>query len=305
MAIYTQKIQPMIAEYNPDTMTYNIEGRFTATNITSVPDVVSELGALDWAAGNWALPHALLPAYYSLTHHGRLWSDVQYAQPLTCYPSIRRVDNTTSASAAEIILAMEGQVSGVHSVTSRVQMTSEILYQSLRRTRNPAPPPIYFNDYRALGVDFQGVPRDVPMVVYTVRSCVQIGVFHDVVALANLIAGAVNEDGWIAPWAYDPLTPQSEGQFLYLGPVATSLNRRSRKAIITHEFARLQSRNQQHIFVWFDYTQVVNETTGRLDREYDIVSTQGYIQKVPGELWWDGVTIIPDFAALNLTPELW
>ena len=304
MANYTQKIQPHVLQYNADTMMYSIEGRFVETTGATVAGILSERGVGEWGSTNWSLPHANLPLTYDVIHRGTTIFGRMFAQPVTCYPAGRRVDRTTSGAATEVIVSMLGRAHGTHNISTRVQMTSEVIYQSLNFVGAET-------TYRPLGVDFQGVPRDVPMVVYSVSQNLGMFELSDVIANANLIAGSVNEDAWLPPWNGDiadpPIDPglyYNRGEVLYLGPVRTEINRPSRTALVTHEFARLQSRERQDVYRWFGYTQVVNTVTGLLDREYDAVASGGSIQKIAGtDLWWDDATPIPEFDTLNLGPE--
>ena len=110
----------------------------------------------------------------------------------------------------------------------------------------------------------------------------------------------MNELNWPAPWQ-SGVVVEPEGDYLYLGPTRTTVDRNTRTAMVTHEFARLQSRNKQHIFKWFEYTETWDDATKRRVRLYDDTVYSGFIQKVAGiDLWWDGDTVIPEFATLGL-----
>jgi len=298
-ATYTQNITPFGGRFSATTMIYSVTGAFTAHDVLAgqagMNDVLNHLGVGDWSVGDWAAPHNALPLYRDIAHFGTDVFGGLYFQTVRCYPAARQAFNTSTEDTMEVTVTMEGRVLAVHDIAPRVQMTSEILFQSLRAGPAPA------TTFVGLGLDFQGVPRDVPMEVYSVTQCLTLAAVDAAIANANLIAGSVNELNWTGPWQ-SGLDVEPEGHYLYLGPTHTTVDRHTRTAMVTHEFARLQSRNRQHIFEWFEYTENWNDATKRRERVYDNTTHSGFVQKVAGtDLWWDGLTPIPTFATLGLS----
>ncbi len=301
-ATYTQKNRPFSGRYTATTMIYSFTGLFVAEDVSAdqagFNTVLNHRGVGDWSAGNWAAPHNALPGFRDIPHLGENVFGIQFSQSVRSYPAERQVFETTTDHTLEVTVTMEGRVLGVHDIAPRVQMTSEILFQSLRAGPAPA------TTFVGLGLDFQGVPRDVPMEVYSVSQCAELRNVDLGIANANLIAGSVNEANWTAPWG-SGLTTEAEGDYLYLGPTSTTVDRNTRTAMVTHEFARLQSRNKQHIFEWLEYTPHWDPVAERQTRVFGDTVYSGFIQKVAGtDLWWDNATVIPQFATLGLNAIL-
>lgn len=299
---YTQRITAFNGAYDAVTMIYSVTGIFIAHDVLAgqagMNDVLNHRGVGDWSAGDWAVPHNTLPLYRDVAHFGTNVFGTNFFQTVRGYPTVRQAFNTTTDATMEVTVTMEGRVLGVHDIAPRVQMTSEILFQSLRAGPAPA------TTFVGLGLDFQGVPRDVPMEVYSVSQCLTLASVDAAIANANLIAGSVNEGNWTAPWQ-SGVAVEPEGDYLYLGPTRTTVDRNTRTAMVIHEFARLQSRNKQHIFEWFEYTEHWDDVTKRRVRVYDKKVYSGFVQKVAGtDLWWDDATPIPNFATLGLNAIL-
>ena len=298
-ATYTQKITPFNSRYTAATMIYNFIGIFIAHNVLAgqagMNDVLNHRGVGNWAVGDWAAPHAALPLYRLVDHWAtNVFDDDSGPLFVECFPAQRQAFNTTSDSTMEVTLTMEGRVIGVHDISPRVQMTSEILFQSLRKSPD--------GTFAGIGLDFAGTPRDVPMEVYEVSECVRLRSLTDTVGRANRIAGAVNEYAWIPPWENLATSPGVvDGEYLYLGPTHTVVDRNTRTAMITHSFARLQSRDRQHIFEWFEYKESRNVATGRIERVFDDTVYSGFIQKVAGtDVGGFPPAVIPEFSTLLL-----
>ncbi len=303
-ATYTQKITPFNGRYMAATMVYTFTGIFIAHDVlpgqAGINDVLNHRGVGNWSVGDWAAPHAALPLYRLVDHWATNVFDVDFG-PLfvECFPAQRQAFNTTSGDTMEVTVIMEGRVIGVHDISPRVQMTSEIQIVSLRAHNWPNPAPDIFD---GLGLDFAGAPRDVPMEVYEVTECVRLRSLADTVGRANLIAGSVNEDGWKPPWEnLATSTGVVDGEYLYLGVTHTIVDRNTRTAMISHSFARLQSRDRQHIFEWLEYSETWDDATKRRTRLFDPALHAGYIQKVAGtDVGWFPPDLIPEFSTLLL-----
>ncbi len=303
-ATYTQNITPFSGRFSATTMIYSFTAIFTAHDVLAgqagMNDVLNHRGVGDWSVGDWAAHHAALPLYRLVDHWATNVFDVDFG-PLfvECFPGQRQAFNTTTDNTMEVTVIMEGRVIGVHDISPRVQMTSEIQVVSLRAHNWPNPVPDIFD---GLGLDFAGAPRDVPMEVYDVTECVRLRSLADTVDRANDVAGSVNEVDWIPPWENFATSPGvAEGEYLYLGATNTVVDRNTRTAMITHSFARLQSRLKQHIFEWFEYIESWDEAAKRRTRVFDPTTYMGYVQKVAGtDVGWSPPAVIPRFSTLLL-----
>lgn len=297
-ATYTQNVTPFSGRYTATTMIYSFTGVFVAHDVLAgqagINDVLNHRGVGDWSVGNWEAPHNALPLYRDISHLGTDVFGGNFFQVVRGYPAERQAFNTTTQDTMEVTVTMQGRVLGVHDIAPRVQMTSEILFQSLRAGPAPA------TTFVGLGLDFQGVPRDVPMEVYSVTQCLTLATVDAAIANANLIAGSVNELNWTAPWE-SGLVVEPEGHYLYLGVTHTTVDRNTRTAMVTHDFARLQSRAKQHIFEWLEYVPGWDDAGKRRTRVFDDKVYSGFIQKVAGtDEGWDPPALIPQFATLGL-----
>ncbi len=293
---YRLKNKPYEIDIDISSFTYTAVLTFDQFNITNydAADERNHSGTFDEAT--WATGQITMPAVISFNQDFVDTKGDVYNQDVRLIPANYKFTNTNTEDHVEIRVIYQGRVTGVHEVSMRTQMISDVLYQSLTALPD--------GTFPGIGVNFEGVNRDIPMVIYTVKDCVSMYDIEDYISDINLIAGSVNEGLWEPPWTADGVEAD-EGEYIYLGATSTDPDRTTQTVLITHEFARLQSRAYQHLYEWYNYTQSINATTGEVERHYDDTPSTGKIFKIAGtDKWWDDVTNIPNFSALNLTGAL-
>ena len=281
--VWTFKNEPYVGEYTRETVTHRVTRRYVVTGLVSGAPV-EEILRTD--------PHpTTYPEWIAFTRHvSELFTgDFVENRLIYCYPCTLRVANMPSATCLEVDVTYIGRTIGTISLAQRTQMFSQVRYESLAPSPN--------GTFKGIGVEFEGTPVDVPMVVYNVEAVIDGSQFKTMSNLEDLISGSVNEDGWLAPW--DHVYP--EGSVIYLGPQQAVVDRCSNTVSLLHVFARLQNRRHQHIFRWREYSQTLSDE-GLKMREYKSgAEEEGKILKIAGtDDWWDDATAIPPFSSLGL-----
>ncbi len=287
--VWTFKNEPYEGEYTRDTMTHRITRRYVVTGLVSGAPVAEILRTDPH--------HTSYPAYIAFSRriYELFTGDFVENRLVYCYPCTLRVANMPSATCLEVDVTYVGRTIGTIGLAQRTQMFSQVRYESLA-PQNPGDPEADWI-FKGIGVEFEGTPVDVPMVVYTVEHVLDGVAFKTISNLEDLMAGSVNEAGWLAPWDHT----YSEGAVIYLGPQQAILDRCSNTVSILHTFARLQNRRHQHIFRWREFNVTLSDEGFKV-REYEGGAEQeAKILKIAGtDDWWDDATAIPPFSALGL-----
>jgi len=294
--VWTFKNEPYSGLYTKASMTHQITRRYVITGLVSWAPVGEVLRTTP-GAGTYPPWIAYSQQTYYMMDNSNAGLRTVYL-----YPRALRVVNMPSAHCLEVDVEYAGRVLGTHGLMSRTQMSSQIRYESLE--------PEVDGTYKGLGVEFEGVPTDVPMVIHTAIQVLGAPELVTMAAIEDLLAGSVNEDDWISPWGEG----YGVGQVIYLGPQQAVLDRDTETVTVQQVFARMQNRKHQHIFRWREYEQSLSDT-GQKVRKYKAGAyEEGKILKIAGfDHWWDEDTEqpprttgtpIPEFAALGLTPPI-
>lgn len=284
--VWTHKFDPYAGTYDRETMTYIWTRRYGVTGCVVALPVPGLLRRSPSAT--------TYPEWIEFTHTIYRLKDgiaggIKRNQMVYCFPGNLRVVNMPSKTCLEVDVTYMGRVCGTHGLHSRTQMASEVRYESLE--------PDGDGTYKGIGVEFEGVPVDVPMIIHT---AIQVLPFANYASMANLedvLAGSVNEQNWIAPWEH--MYPQ--GSVIYLGPRQALVDRRTQTVTIYHVFARMQNRRHQHVFRWREYEQHLSDEGQKIRKYKTGEMAEGKILKIAGtDLWWDNATPIPRFNDLSL-----
>ncbi len=287
--VWTFKNEPYEGNYTRETMIHRITRRYVVTGAPAIMPV-PEMLRTD--------PHPdTFPEYIGFSRHiyELFTGDFVENRTVFCFPCSLHVVNMPSAACLEVDVTYVGRVIGTIGLAQRTQMTSQTRFESLV-PKNPGDPPDDW-EYQGIGVEFEGVPVDVPMVVYTVEHIIDGWYFDTISTLEDLMTGSVNEAGWLSPWNH--IYPV--GSVIYMGPQQAIVDRCTNTVSILHVFARLQNRREQHIFRWRRYRQHLASDTGFKERDYYGDEVTAKILKIAGtDDWWDDTTPIPPFSDLGL-----
>jgi len=286
---YPFKNEPYDGTYNRATMTYRWRRRYVVTGVTGLP--VPAL--LRRAPGASTYTRYVVFSHPTYRMYEGIAGGLIGYRNVYCYPVSLNVVNQPAKDCLEVDVEYTGRVCGTHGLMSRTQMASEIRYESLE--------PDGDGKYKGIGVEFEGVPVDVPMVIHTATHVMDYGDYHTIANVEDIIAGSVNEQGWEAPWGYT----YDEGQVIYLGPQQAVLDRDTQTVMVQHVFARMQNRKDQHIFRWREYEQTLSDEGQKIRKYKSGPMEEAKILKIAGkDKWWDDTTDIPEFASIGLEPPI-
>ena len=288
--VWTLKNEPYTGSYDVETMTHRITRRYVITNLHPAAPALPVAEVLRRTAGVATYPPWILnevQTYYMLTGANAAM------RSFYLYPSTKRVVNMPSRHCLEIDIEYVGRIQGTHGIISRTQMSSQIRYESIE--------PEGDGTFLGIGVEFEGVPVDVPMVVHTAIQVVTIIAYTDMAINIDLLAGSVNEHNWESPWNHR----YPEGGVIYMGPQQAVLDRATQTYTIYHVFTRLQNREEQHIFKWRRFDQTLDDEGQKVRVYAEGAMEAAKILKIAGtDRWWDddpaAGTPIPQFSVLGL-----
>ncbi len=255
--------RPWVATFKAETLTYTVQLIFDVQVVS--PDLrlpeLSRLGSgLYDEAALEASDFAQPPAAVRLTHYGtNNWGEA-YNTDVNCFMAHRRLENEEDADGLRCVITYQGRVEGTHAISNRVQMLSEPLIHSLEASPD--------GTFARIGANFEGTPRDVPMIIYSLDYVIGLVDITGHRTISEDVSGMVSEANWQPPWHFH--ATRMEGEFLYLGITRSSIDKRTRTARLTHEFARIAELfpTPEHLHSWRDFHQVKDPVTGGLTRAY-------------------------------------
>lgn len=331
MPTYTPHVDKLVFEYNAETMVYHIEVPFDLVvnpgesltgmnNILLTAQVVPTMTTqLDLQTSSPVTGYSTLPGYIPIAASGLNVTGGQWSQWVFCFACARRFEEVGSTGMRKVVVSYEGRVLGVHCISSRVQMATAPIYQSMRpknwdSTKDCAHQPSPVTDktasnygYQGIGADFSGTTRDIPIFIYSVLECVPLYVttgasatgqyatgcdFYNRITCWDVLAGSVNELGWVPPWSLGTTYAASgggalEGAYLYLGSSEAQPDKRTKTCMVRHDYAIYSARGNQALYLfqgWTTKIQLDNTQPyfGMLMRDYDPAYTGANIQPTAG-----------------------
>ena len=285
--VWTHQNQPHDGTYDRDTMTYLWRRRYVVTGCVVALPVP---GLLRRHPGPTTYPEWITFLHTTYDMQSGIPGGIIGQRRIKCYPVGLTVVNAPSKSCLEVDVRYTGRVWGTHDLLSRTQMASEIRYESLTADGD--------GTYKGIGVEFEGVPVDIPMVIHVaIHVLPSLAAYQTMAGIEDVIAGSVNEHNWVSPWGHT----YPEGSVIYLGPQQALVDRRTQTATVHHVFARLQNRRHQHIFRWREYEQSLSDEGQKIRKYKAGALEEGKILKIAGtDNWWDDATPIPPFSDLGL-----